>query len=47
MLNLSLFSSFLESGFCCFQSQQKFKEEQSFPWGACLSAGRAIVKRES
>ena len=31
----------------CFQSQQKFKEEQSFPWGACLSAGRAIVKRES
>ena len=31
----------------CFQSQQKFKEEQSFPWGACLSAGRAILRRES
>ena len=31
-----------------FQIQQKFKEEeQSFPWGACLSAGRAMVKRES
>ena len=28
---------------CMFSN---FKEEQSFPWGACSSAGRAIVKRE-
>ena len=31
----------------CFQSQETFKEEQSFPWEACSSAGRAIGKRES
>ena len=30
----------------CFQSQQKFKEEQSFPWGECLTAVRATVKRQ-
>ena len=34
----------LKKRLLCFQSQQKFKEEQSFPWGACLSAGQAIVK---
>ena len=35
----------LKKRLLCFQSQQKFKEEQSFPWGACLSAVRAMVKR--
>ena len=37
----------LKKRLLCFQSQQKFKEEQSFHWGACLSAVRAIVKRGS
>ena len=45
MFNLSL-SPHSKKAASIFQSQQKFKEEQNFPWGACLSAGRAIVKRE-
>ena len=48
--NDAQFESFLlilKKRLLCFQSQQKFKEEQSFPWVACLSAVRAIVKRES
>ena len=43
MFNRSRFS--ILKWFHCFQRQQKLKEEQSFPWGACSSECRAIVKR--